>query len=273
VTAAPHDLAGRDHWDEVYGTVGAITSGWRPAQYETLLLERLLLSSIRDAGARTVLEIGCGSSVWLPHLAREGQVTVAGLDYSPRGCELARKRLAAEGVAGTIYCGDLFTASAGDIGQYDLLFSLGVVEHFTDLPGVVRALARFVKPGGRLLTEVPHLWTRGGIWSIHGLLSWLWQPELLAKHHTTTRRQLERACRAAGLHVVESGYLGTFSLNIVAWEIYHRWPRVARVLLPTVRRLEVLADRVLRKVGGYRGIPGLSPFMYVIATKPEIARA
>ena len=268
----PEDLAGRVHWDEVYGSVETIQRGWFPAQYEALLLDRMLLSAVREGGARSVLEVGCGSSVWLPRLALESGVAVAGLDYSPQGCALARQRLAIEGVAGIVHCGDLFTVSTDVVGEWDLVFSLGVVEHFTDLEGVVRALSRFVKPGGRLLTEVPHMWMQGGVWSIHGLLSWLWQPRLLAKHHVTTRRQLERACVAAGLEVIGGGYLGTFSLNIVAWELHPRWPRLARWILPVVRRLVVVADRVLRAVGRYRGISGLAPFLYVVAAKPESSR-
>src|SRR5690242_12585722 len=37
-----------------------------------------------------ILEIGCANSRWLPYFAREYDLEVWGLDYSPTGCARAR---------------------------------------------------------------------------------------------------------------------------------------------------------------------------------------
>ncbi|WP_436620554.1 class I SAM-dependent methyltransferase [Sorangium sp. So ce136] len=40
------------------------------------------------------------------------------------------------------------------VGAIDAVVSLGVVEHFEDTAGCLRACARYLRPGGRIITEV-----------------------------------------------------------------------------------------------------------------------
>src|SRR6478736_1896451 len=104
-----------------------------------------------------LIEVGCAGSAWLPYFAREHGLTVTGLDYSPRGCEQAEAVLATAGVAGEVVCADLFAPPAAQVGRFDVVFSFGVVEHFTDTTACIRALAALVAPGGRLITVVPNM--------------------------------------------------------------------------------------------------------------------
>lgn len=255
------DLAGKTHWDSIYEGAPGSAESWEPSTYEELALAQMLGRAAAAAEAKSILEVGCGSSVWLPYLARTASARVAGLDYSREGCEAARARLRAAGVTGEVFCEDLFSEAADRIGQYDLVYSLGVVEHFADLADVVGKIARFVRSGGVLFTEVPNLR------SVHGLLTWLYQPELLAKHVLVTRRQLERAHRAAGLTVVESGFKGVASLNITSWGRYARWPAVDRYVVGVVRRVSRAFDQALRWQGRYEGAQLLAPYLYVLARR------
>jgi SAM-dependent methyltransferase len=43
-----------------------------------------------------------------------------------------------------------------DIGQFDLVYSLGLIEHFSDFADAVAAHARLVKPSGVLVLGVPN---------------------------------------------------------------------------------------------------------------------
>lgn len=257
------DLAEKDYWDSVYGLgAPAVGGGWTPFTYDALTLEHILLAAIDRCGPDTVLEVGCADSTWLPYLAKKRNFKVSGIDYSEPGCALARARLKAEGVPGTVLCRNLFEADPEEIGRHDLVYSLGVVEHFSDLEDVLARLLEFVKPGGTLLTEVPNLV------SVHGLMSWVYQPGQFAKHRLITRTRLDKAYRNLGMERIESAYAGLFSLNVVAWGRHPRFPRVDGYLVPLARKAVRYSDSVLRRLGTHRGLPGFSPFLYAIGRKP-----
>ncbi len=260
---AQNDLASPEHWTERYEMrQGTVKPGWAPNDYNSLVLEHALLKGINKCNPERILEIGCGGSTWLPYLAKKANAVVSGIDYSELGCELARMRLEVEEVKGNIHCVDMFKADPAQVGLNDFVFSLGVVEHFQNLDNVLATMIKFVKPGGILFTEVPNLR------SFHGLLKWIWQPEVLAKHRVLTKTQFEIAYQKAGLTEVEGKYCGLFSLNMVAWGIEPRWPRIEKVTLPYIRRCVRLSDAILRRLKGFdKSVPFLSPFIYVIGRK------
>lgn len=258
------DLADVKHWDEIYRNSHSVSSRRYPKGYEELTLEHVLLREISRCDAKSLLEVGCGNSFWLPYLATKTGAIVSGVDYSEEGCKLARQHLAAGGVPGRVFCADLFQANRDEIGQHDFVFSLGVVEHFTDLNGVLSKLLEFVNPGGVLFTEVPN------ILSIHGALSWIWQPQLLAKHKLVSRRHLVNAYKLLGMENIRAGYFGLFSLNIVAWEVYPRWPGLVPVVAPLVRRINSYLNYLLCRTGKFRGISPLAPFLCVVGHKSAV---
>jgi len=261
----PHDLAGIQHWNSIYGSVAPLsqTSNWTPQSHDQRALAYALQRAIGTRRVQSILEVGCGNSVWLSYLARLTGAQVVGLDYSPNGCELARHQLASQGIPGRVVCGDLFKATVDEIGQFDLVFSLGLVEHFDNLDAVLTALARFVRPGGILFTEVPNLS------SFHGLLARIWHPELLAKHQIVTRRHLAETYPRIGFKAVQSGYAGRFSLDIVAWELYPRWPRLAPKVTPRVRRLQKHVERLMARVRNFEGSRVFAPYIYVFGVKED----
>ena len=260
------DLAGVEHWNAIYKGVrqSSTPSSWHPQSYEDLTIDWALQREIHRANPSSVLEIGCGNSKWLSYLAKTYSVRIAGMDYSPEGCRLARESLEAEDIDGEVYCCDLFDEDSANIGQFDFVFSLGVVEHFDNLEHVLGSMLRFVKPGGFLFTEIPNLA------SVHGLMSWIWQPDLLAKHCVITRRRLRRVY-LENLHMtlVRAYHAGLFSLNIVAWEIQPRWPRVARLLLPGIRQVKMRIGRMLHRTHCFRGFAPLAPYAIVCGRKSE----
>jgi 2-polyprenyl-6-hydroxyphenyl methylase/3-demethylubiquinone-9 3-methyltransferase len=222
----------------------------------------MLLKEIDRRKIETILEMGCGNSIWLPYLARKRNVKVFGIDYSEEGCALARKRLETENVAGKIICQDVFTADHREIGQFDLVYSLGVIEHYTNTEEILRKLMDFVKPGGTLLTEIPNLG------SIHGFLAKIYQPSLLAKHKILSRKDLQRYCVKIGMENVYSCYIGVFSLNIVAWGTYPLFPGISPKIVSFVRRINPYLDFLLKKIGTFKGIRPVAPFLYVVGEKP-----
>ena len=166
------------------------------------VLGRALDRADRSADPPRVLEIGCANSIWLPYLARERRAVVEGVDFSERGCELARENLSAQGLAGTIVCADFFDYAPGARGRFDVVMSCGLVEHFTDIPSVLRTMAELLRPGGVLFASVPNLVGR------YGRAQAMVDASVLAHHVALTPDDLLSHATAAGLRSIERGYCG-----------------------------------------------------------------
>lgn len=94
------DIATREHWDATYSRAPAIPD------FANLRSERVLRAFIgqhvRPRPGQRMVELGAGNTGYLPALAHEFGIQVAGLDYSHLGVSLARRNLAAAGVDGEI---------------------------------------------------------------------------------------------------------------------------------------------------------------------------
>jgi SAM-dependent methyltransferase len=104
--------------------------------------------------AASVLEVGGAPGGYLAYIHRRCGCRCAILDYSASGCALARENFRSLGIGLDVYERDLFAAGLAD--RFDLVYSLGLIEHFDDFGPVVGAQAKLVKPGGVLLIGVPN---------------------------------------------------------------------------------------------------------------------
>lgn len=181
------------------------------ANHGNLARHRYLSNVLGDLrrGSR-LLEIGAAQSRWLPYFHKQFGFAPTGLDYSEIGCERARELLVHAGVPGEVVCADLFSPPAGLLGRFDAVVSFGVVEHFDDTAGCLAALASYLKPGGRVVTTIPNM--AGGL----GLLQRWVDRTIFETHVPLTDAELARAHVAAGLEVVDSGYLLSANWRSVA---------------------------------------------------------
>jgi 2-polyprenyl-6-hydroxyphenyl methylase/3-demethylubiquinone-9 3-methyltransferase len=174
------------------------------------LRDRRILALFRRHGnlgrMSHVLEIGCGKSMWLPCLVREFGCLVAGIDIEPFAAELARANLAGAGVKGEIFCRDAFDADQNHdlLGRFDLIYSMGVMEHFDDAAERLAILARYLKPGGRILTTVPNL--QGVNWVLQRFAS----IERLNMHVVYDTKRLTDIHVRAGFETLAAGYVGFY---------------------------------------------------------------
>ncbi len=214
------DKAGTTYWDAVWNT----TPPPQPFDPNSTALSDVveqrfaryfseLLRGRYPAGSR-LLEIGCARSRWLPYFASEFGYEVVGLDYSERGAEQAEQVLAAARVHGTIRVGDLFDPQADLLESFDIVVSFGVVEHFRDYEGCIRHMARFLAPGGMMITEIPNM---GGL---VGKITRVLDRRVYDKHVVINRQELQTAHEAARLAVLRSEYFMWTNwavINVGSW--------------------------------------------------------
>lgn len=108
-----------------------------------------------------ILEIGCGTGHNLPMLAAFGEIDAIEID------ETAGK-FASERLGKPVGTSPLPELTGVAPGTYDLVAVLDVVEHVEDDVAALEAIARVLKPGGKILITVPaHQW----MWSAHDVVN------------------------------------------------------------------------------------------------------
>ena len=91
----------REFWDATWEGQGSAAALDPASPALVRQFERALDAALAQAlalwggRAATLMELGCGGSVYLPYLARRFGLDVTGLDYSAIGCNRARRILAA----------------------------------------------------------------------------------------------------------------------------------------------------------------------------------
>jgi SAM-dependent methyltransferase len=103
----------------------------------------------------SLLELGGAPGQYSACLHRRLGHAVTILDNSPVGCEKARENFDLLGIPARVVEGDMFAPPA-ELGTFDAVFSLGLIEHFEDITQAVRAHVALVRPGGLLFLGVPN---------------------------------------------------------------------------------------------------------------------
>ena len=125
---------------------------------ELLEVARRTLESLALAFGQRVLEVGCGTGVFLPLLAAavgtEGNVV--GVDHSPDFVAQARERVAALGIAETVEVreGSAYQLPFPD-GSFDAVHCERVLMHLDDSTAALREMHRVLRPGGRVVAVEP----------------------------------------------------------------------------------------------------------------------
>nr|MBA2771649.1 class I SAM-dependent methyltransferase [Sphingomonas sp.] len=123
---------------------------------------RRVLASLIDRLARPpadgrILEVGCGTGHNLTMLRQFADVDAVELDESVRA--IAESRLGRQVMSARL---PELTGVADR--NYDLIAALDVIEHISDDTAALQAIARKLRPGGKLVITVPaHPW----MWSAH----------------------------------------------------------------------------------------------------------
>lgn len=152
------------------------------------LVQRLIRA--RSTGHRvSILDVGCGGGVMAQELSDLG-AAVTGVDV------VSHEGWTTSGSDGPDLKEGDYMEMAADLGEYDWVLALDVMEHIEDESRFVDLLKGNLRPGGSLVLTVP-------------AYRWLWSNHDVVNHHFRryTRSSLSAALEAGGLQVTRCGYI------------------------------------------------------------------
>ena len=201
------NLTEKNFWDEYWSKVKLPNLPDKSHSFERCLsveLERIV-SDIKGE----ILEIGCAPGKWLAHLSKSSGLIPSGIEYSRIGIELTHKNFELlEIEPGTIFEGDFFALEP--IRKFDIVMSLGLIEHFDDVDTVISKHIEWLKDGGILILGVPNF--RGLTRFIQHFLD----KSLLGKHNLSIMNfnYFRSIGKKFNLKEVEVKYIGSFEPDL-----------------------------------------------------------
>jgi SAM-dependent methyltransferase len=198
--------------------------------------------------AASVIEIGAapGDEVLMFH-ERFGYEPF-GLEYTPAGAEATRQNFERRGMhPGNVIEGDLFddTLIRLQEARFDVVFSRGLIEHFTDPTDAIDRHVRLAKEGGLVVITIPTLT------GIHWALARILTPWQIAIHNLgiMRRQPFERLFENRGLETLYCGYQGGINLLLSYTQDPPGWRHPLQALLIKLQ----LAASAARHAGLCRG--------------------
>lgn len=183
----------RDYWDaQPCGTTTVAVSPDSPEFFAEVEAARYLLEPYiaefaefaRWTGQR-VLEVGVGLGTDFVQFARAGAV-LSGIDLTPAAVDAVRRRLRQESLTAQVELGDAEELPFPE-GQFDLVYSYGVLHHTPDTERALLEVRRVLRPDGQARIMLYHRrsWLAFGGWVRWALLRgkpWRSISEVLAEN-------------------------------------------------------------------------------------------
>jgi len=194
---------------------------------------------------KTVLEVGGAPGGYLAYFARHYGSEIHAMDYSEAGCKKTEENFRILGCPITVHRRDIFAVEEG-FPKFDLVYSLGLIEHFADPLAVVKAHRNLMKVDGTMILGVPHFMRV--FWPILSLLA----PRVTHGHNyeTLALENWSAFERYLGLKPLAKSYMGGFGLGLMAEVIgsEHRlygdrfWP-IGKSIVLAIRLAAALSRR------------------------------
>ncbi|QDT63291.1 class I SAM-dependent methyltransferase [Calycomorphotria hydatis] len=161
------------------------------------------------------LEIGCCPGRYLYYFHHTYGYQVTGIEYVEDAAEQTRLALQETETPARVITADLFEYAAPENERYDVVLSVGFVEHFHDISEPIKKHWELLAPDGLLVIWVPNH---------QGLCGWLLkrlQPDVFAAHNCMGWKELKSCLDTLpDIEILTGGYWGKFNLapaNFMPW--------------------------------------------------------
>jgi 2-polyprenyl-3-methyl-5-hydroxy-6-metoxy-1,4-benzoquinol methylase len=149
------ELTEKEYWEKFWDSVSV------PAKVDLTFSNDFNIANILDKflvadSKKKAFEVGCAPGKWLIYLSERFNYSVDGCEYIEIASKKTTENLKVCGVNGfNIFTGDFLKMDFDT--KYDVVISLGFIEHFEDASSVCKKHAKLLKKDGLLIIGVPKL--------------------------------------------------------------------------------------------------------------------
>ncbi len=210
------DLTTPRYWDRQWTTAGIVgrqepveQRKKKRAQTQPFLALMSQALEQRDCDAAEVLEVGCAPGYLLADFAgMRPNDRLSGVDFTTEGLDFTRQLFEEQKLEAALHQADVrkfYPKTA-----YDLVFSCGLIEHFTEPESILSHHVRLCKPGGIVAVSIPNYSGKVQEWFMRRL-----DPESLVAHNLSMMNleTLQSLMLSVGLLEVRVGGVGTATLR------------------------------------------------------------
>jgi len=135
-------------WDAIFRRQGNVWT--RPQEDMPRLLDALLAK-----GAKTLLDLGCGTGRHVVYFAQHG-LSVHGLDNSPEGLRLTEQALREAGLAAHLHLQAMYDPLPYGDDSFDAIIAVQVIHHarIATIKQLIGELERVLRPSGTIFVSV-----------------------------------------------------------------------------------------------------------------------
>jgi len=216
-----------------------------------------------------VVEIGSAPGDFLVKFSEKYDCIPYGIEYSEVGVELNRLTFRRHGFdPDNVLHVDFFDDHLRRryFEYFDVVFSKGFIEHFTDIAPLLDRHLDLLKPSGYLLVDVPNFrW-------VNAVLARLFDEGALPRHNLNImpKHAFRQLFDRPDLFELSCGYYGAFSFYLFTADE----SKIAKRMLKTCHKIQPLLNLGFRRLLGSRRLetPLFSPFLQYIGRKVECER-
>src|SRR3989338_1029185 len=147
-----------ENWDSILGA-------YEGDPYRRFVMIPTILNLLPDVCGKSLLEIGCGNGILIPHLLKAGAGGVVGIDIAPKLLDIARKRLPK---TVPLYEADITKSLKLSEAPFDGAVSNFVLNEVKNLQTPLQNIYNLLRPGAFFIMGVTHPTFLLGKHLIHG---------------------------------------------------------------------------------------------------------
>jgi 2-polyprenyl-3-methyl-5-hydroxy-6-metoxy-1,4-benzoquinol methylase len=255
VTGDDNRLTRQENWKEIWGDSDVMLT-FDPRLPFFSDIHRMLKRHLPYDPSLRALEVGCYPGTYMAYFHHHFGYWAGGIEYVESCVQKCRKNMESLGIAADVRHADLFEMKPGE--QWDVVFSVGFIEHFTNIDDVVKRHLDLVTPGGYLVLIIPnHSGLNGRI------LRWI-DKDKYDLHNHMDYKDMKTAVEAARTaSIIEGGYygrLGFWNIDLYPWlqkkgkavyflgrVVFYSLERIAKFIVPETKFLSPNCALVARK--------------------------
>lgn len=206
-------LTEKTYWEEHWKTVKLPLE---TKHEDNFLLDKILEVFdlyLKPSKNKTILEIGGAPGQFLVYMKKKFGYKIYAMEYSEVGCKKIEDNLEYFGMQGTILTRDIFS-NLDDLPKFDVVYSLGFIEHFSDLELIIKKHLDLIRPNGILIVGCPNF---GGL---NKLIMTLTSPKRFKGHYLSSMnlKNWEVVEKNLEISPIFKGYIGGFEPKMFSCE-------------------------------------------------------